>query len=412
MSQAPRRTIATIIVIGASLAVALSAISGASLARGITAPVKKAHPHGVHHPRGSKGHTHRIARHTAHTTTYIWPFFLDRLHGNVVAEANGRFSLLTTANDGKNWKSRRLPFSPTAMRFVTRSNAWAMSAGYPLLTSCRSRLCSQKVFRTDNGGTSWHTVFRLPLQALIIGYRFLTPSRAAVLSRACRPKCAISVWETGNGGKSWHRFLATTSTVIPIGRIGSSFAWGTSASFGVNWSGQSCSTTLYTSHNSARTWSRVLSRQGPLACSSATYFGSPNLGVIGLNSGLVRPAPLGSTCAPPAIFETVDGGHHWTGRHATGGCVITSIDFPKRQSGWVTYLDPTTGAVAATSDGGISWHASLPCFSGLGGTNLAVTGPREAWVTIPQPLSCSSKVLGLEHTTDGGRHWQGLSPHP
>jgi len=122
------------------------------------------------------------------------------------------------------------------------------------------------------------------------------------------------------------------------------------------------------------------------------------------------------------IWHTVDGGASWSDQASglTPDMQLSQLDFADRTHGWALAESQSSGlsAVLVTSDGGRHWRPAShtdPAASGL-----CVTGPSSAWLVatetggsqpaaglgalVPQYGGLAGIVL--QHTTDGGAHWQ------
>jgi photosystem II stability/assembly factor-like uncharacterized protein/tetratricopeptide (TPR) repeat protein len=112
-----------------------------------------------------------------------------------------------------------------------------------------------------------------------------------------------------------------------------------------------------------------------------------------------------------AIWHTTDGGQRWLPRQSGTNAPLYSIDMIDGERGWAVggivhpYLRHTTAVMLSTGDGGQTWtpfrHGQLPALK-----RVRLFDERRGWAFgDSSPLYPS----GVFTTTDGGRHWGGVS---
>jgi photosystem II stability/assembly factor-like uncharacterized protein len=336
---------------------------------------------------------------------YVSVSFPDRTHGFALASKGSSWFLLSTANNGRNWRSRRLsilPFGP--LQFVDKTHGWLLGryAG-----NC-SRHCSSYVFATVNGGRSWKKQTKLRRQNAG-EMEFVSDKKGWVLDSACRG-CSERVLQTSNGGRKWRPAGWKLTQVDAFAFLKRGFGWATV--YQVHKKKQT--TTLYLTTNWGKKWKRSLSVP---AYEVWPTFANRKVGQI-----LISKDGLCSLDGCILKLErTTNGGKRWRSQYQVHersngiGGFPEAVWFPDAVHGWMALnagAAPHGGGVAVTTNGGRTWKASAPlsCYRNLVPTSVAVTGPKQVWVAGGNLGTCARNQLGLAHTTDSGRHWKLMAP--
>jgi photosystem II stability/assembly factor-like uncharacterized protein len=270
--------------------------------------------------------------------------FIDAAHGWVLQEAaddRGARVVMATDDGGTTWRQlARLPYALDKLDFADAMHGWAAGDGTELLA-------------TADGGVSW-SVVREVAGELVRGIELVTPATGWVVSTA-------GVVRTDDGGVTWAD-VAPPCLNEPHGKRLLSFATAAEGLF-VCTSGGGAGLerkTLYATHDGGATWTEV-----PEAIGSAGY-----LNAIGdAENGIA----WYSTEQPGvALFVSHDSGANWAVAPRRGPAgearnlleagppivSITSAQFIDAAHGWlVAATDAASGpgTVLATSDGGETW---------------------------------------------------------
>jgi photosystem II stability/assembly factor-like uncharacterized protein len=352
--------------------------------------------------------------------------------GSQPATVEQQKELFTTADGGRHWRlssrtSRRsggLPWTGFAVALAFPS----ASVGY--LSADRAG-----VYRSSDGGRSWHTVLFTDDTYTVRDTSWLDANTGYVLLYGS------GLARTLDGGRHW-RQLYPAAPGLPQGPV--SFSSATQA-LGVGTRGLRGSPgAIVASNDGGRSWKelgvlpKAASQQ--LARSSASTLWAVATSPTYAN-GDVR------------IFRSVDRGRSWRLIKTLTGAHYASLSFPSSSIGFLAagggrlyrsgdggstwsplasrlsgvsglgFLTPQVGfalagppgtepVLMATRNGGASWQPAGPDLSDLRPISLTTLGPRDAWLTASVCASAPPCTGLLLHTGDAGRSWQSIRlPH-
>ncbi len=241
-------------------------------------------------------------------------------------------------------------------------------------------------------GFSTTTVKALPLNVAAVAFRSALDGWAVGSPSDCLGNapgmCPVAVATTTDGGTSWSVPSRPPLPVTTVGHPAKHMWWGLNAAGNGG--------TLFTSPN-GRTWTSVGKTPG-------TTFGDCGT----LNTSWVS-RRVGFLVAGALLFQTTDGGRHWTKMPAPPRDV-TGIWFGPSGRGYAVAGSCTLlgGSVYATTDGGRQWARVGPLPSRT--YTAAFTGPGLGYALQSRKTAEHPKAgVRLMRTTDGGRTWQAMA---
>ena len=314
------------------------------------------------------------------------------------ADANGQ--LLSSDHRGTNWQA----LGPWGLSsFVLDANhAWTVTAG-PGSTEqngSSSDVLHLVVSRTDDGGRTWTA-------ASVAGsypetfdqVRFLGPLTGYLLASAQRQSDGVgTVFRTVDGGATWH---VMSTLMWPGSTVGI-------ASDGTIWIGANAEAgpvahpLLMSSRDGGKTWSKAVlpgleGRTGgaDLYVPEPPVFWSPSEGVV----------EVADSAGPVRLYRSHDGGRTWTlaaerptggeGGGTEGGAFVSPTDWLLAEP------EGSSQVLVRSTNGGVSWITATTMSA-----NPAVTGILELqfW-DASNGIAVEGTTSALLITADGGATW-------
>lgn len=351
--------------------------------------------------------------------------FTDSGHGFIAGSrcspdsAHCAASIARTSDGGRTWQFYSAgDIRPDFLQFVSSRNGFL---GGFVPADCYTESCSYELLRTQNGGTSWQTVYR---GRQLRSEHFLSPEVGFALVPASTCPNALScgtVERSEDGGRSWAP-LPLPQGFNPVSldflspQLGWVSAWRCPAP------GSTCQGALLRTGDGGRDWTlkytpapTATRNGGPFDVSFATR----------LVGWLRTPIPNGCSMGGcwTALYRTEDGGASWREIQPAMDWRVVS-PHPEAPPGWQLSLDflsplagfipvnsgagPGTGGILRTRDGGVSWTLSRPLWSI---DSFSAVTAEDAWA-VGHINSRPGSFLA--HSTDGV-HWQEVHltcPHP
>jgi len=277
----------------------------------------------------------------------------------------------------------------SALAFPDAGNVWAVGDGGVILHS------------TDDGAT-WDSQ-SAPTSADLWSASFPDDQHGWVCGGSAAGTGGDVILGTTNGGTSW---LDQTPAGLKDSLTNASFV---SATHG--WVATAGGDILKTSDGGA-TWQTLKPSFAPLAAVS----GYLTVDFVDASHGW---AGVGNQ-----IWMTIDGGKSWMPQYfgLTSDMQVMKIDFVDGVRGWALAQSQNTGEsqVISTSDGGFAWRTVATGDSGVG--DIDATSASDVWLLdggYPDFAGPSYLFGGdggggvgqvnVQHSTDGGAHWQSSS---
>jgi photosystem II stability/assembly factor-like uncharacterized protein len=396
---------------------------------------------------GSPAEIKPLVRPAAATpVSYLSLSFPSRNQGFVAASRGSAFLLLSTSSDGRSWKHFKLGFGidipnvsegdpgagMRAIQFVSAAVGWI--AGYSLTQCLASQpqdqsTCPNALFVTHNGGKSWTQQIALGQPGNLDGFEFVNRTTGWAMTSQCRvakgqtaallvaatAQCGYQqvVQNTTDGGKRWSREKWKISNITGFHFRDARNGWAVTRPPSGS---SSCYSAVYVTANGGKKWKRVL--RLPSECQALTAFGDAKHGWV-LSADSTTCGTGG--CANTELRRTRDSGHSWTVEQGAGAApwqgtsgFPQELGFADPKHGWMTFRLGTSlqtqGGIAMTSNGGVSWTRSLPCYAIEPGA-AAATGSGGAWLAGSWVSYCSQpKGSGLFHSTNWGKTWRQIWP--
>ena len=291
-------------------------------------------------------------------------------------------------------------------------------------------LGAPKVWRTTDGGASWHQTAKLTGDALV--------SDVAFSSATDGWATGSFLWHTTNGGVTWHRVRSASPGFRGLDVLGADI-WdvGTGGALhstddGAHWTTTTRAPGVMVSFAAAAdgwvtdgsvyrhttdggaTWTRV-TPGAPRAVTSLS--GTRDRTVWGVAGRVIRSTDGGvqwryagrravaavsavsarqawAVGAKGVIVHTTDGGLHWTLQASPVSSYLGSVDFVDPSHGWAAGLN---GVVLRTIDGGRHWHYTREAKAGL------IT--QLSFADAAHGLALGRRSSGFLVTGTGGRTW-------
>ena len=265
----------------------------------------------------------------------------------------------------------------------------------------------EHVLRTVDGGTSWADVTPSQLAALVtptnVGNGASTPQVIFLGAERAWTAAAGKLVATDDGGASWRDVAALPPSCVPVQFVDPSHGWCNASFVG---QGMSSTVDLYRTVDGGRRWQHVQSvdlpnsaNKGelPYECGKSFRFTTPSVGWAGLSCG----GYVGQ------VYETTDGGAHWTARTISTPSSLAKAEvlmmppiFVGKLGAGVMSVNAGDTVMYYSDDGGRSWHTVVP------------PGGLQAWgVDLISPLQWRLvNAKSILSTSDGGRTWQSLTP--
>ena len=273
-----------------------------------------------------------------------------------------------TSDGGRTWSVARVPTDAAIhdVAFASPSVGFALDARGILR-------------RTDDGGTSWRSfpIAHSPRSSLVApraGVQLLVGPRG--------------IFRGTDGGADFHRLTGTVTgatlaslrlshAVVSAGRV---LAWGHSG--------------IVVSADAGRTWRRVHAPVAGRELQSVSFAG---------------PARVWAVSNRGRVYETVDGGRHWTPSGSVGGGARPlAVSFSSRLDGLIALGADRSGPLApasvlSTRDGGLTWEPQVIA-GAPGETDAIATSSADYDVGDygDSANSTSAVHLGFFATDDGG----------
>lgn len=325
--------------------------------------------------------------------------------------------VLASLNDGKTFS--RLFQSPYTLRGLSTHGATLVAVGGHGDAKALTPLATQVLYRSRDGGHSWHELYRARHQSHALSrIQWLGHGAGYVLTgmtpAGATPNGYAAAYYTHDSGRTWRLVLPGS----PYGGGIQSFVARSSGIWAI------AQGVLLHSVNDGNTWTAILPAAGA-AVQHAYFFGSGNTGVAAVNMGtgaylaewasgrwqlgprlpipwtapflFVSPT-MGYRAAGGHLFYTKNGGHSFAPiglPQATPGAGVEAMDFLSRQVGWIVVPSHSSGFASLyhTSNGGTSWTVvgQVPPTAQLSFLNArrGVYWTATTWAS----------------TTDGGRRW-------
>jgi photosystem II stability/assembly factor-like uncharacterized protein len=252
------------------------------------------------------------------------------------------------------------------IQFVDPAHGWLSAGDIPGRLGRYAML-----FRTADGGRSW---FHPPANCRVCAgtISFLDRQRGFALTGLVPRR---GLFKTVDGGRTWH-YVARAPFMGQIEFVNSHDGWGS------EWTGL-----LYRSTDGGRSWRRVAL---PGSVGLPRFFGVR--GVATVRAG-----------RRSFVAVTSNAGRTWTMHAMPATLAPQSLGFsavsPRELVSWAH------GAFWWTTDAGRTWVRTTPAIVPGSVWSVQFASRDDGWAIFGM-----KKGPVLVHTTDGGRHWQPLSP--
>ena len=313
-------------------------------------------------------------------------------------------TLRRSVDGGASWLTVTMPIA--ARPFVLDANhAWIASPG-PGSTDFTGNVTDvlrNVVDRTSDGGRTWT---RSTIQDSVPGttpaLAFSDSLHGYLLAAGLRGSFGEALFRTDDGGATWHLVPRSGPTT---GYLGSMFGLGPDGSLWAGTQGDAGPVerpVLDVSRDGGRTWvdARLPGLEGSLFATNTvlgppTFFGT---------SGVVAVMVETESGYRLDVFTTADTGRHWTATPSHVGATNGSQAFaPISARSWIT-AGPGADLLEVTADGGATWQARPAV--GLRGQPLEWLGFVDAdHGAAIVALGDSPAPNGLVVSSDGGQTW-------
>lgn len=218
------------------------------------------------------------------------------------------------------------------------------------------------------------------------------------------------IWRTADGGLSYQKALLGPGTITTVSVLGQADAWVATAC--PDGSPATCQPSLFHSSDGGRTWEAIAEVD-----LESISFVSP---ADGWAVGALYPPGLGAEDGK--LLRTTDAGRHWQAVAENvcpgGWWSPRAVSFADARHGWVgcrgvvgAGMGPR--AIAATADGGTTWHlvAATSPPGGLELGRISISGYLTGIAMRPSGVGLYWADRGVtEKTLDGGRTWTASQP--
>jgi len=321
-----------------------------------------------------------------------------------------RQTLLSLSTDGgRSWASITMPVAATPF-VLDPGHIWIASAGPGSSQEMGSStdVLHLVVDRTADGGRTWQ---RATVEGDFAGttpvLAFADAQHGYLLAAGLRFGNGSRVFRTNDGGVTWHEVLST------VEKLGSIFGLGPDGSLWAGTEGDAGPVerpVLDVSRDGGKTWvdARLPGLEGSRTAVN-TVVGPPAFfgddGAVGVTT------PGGDGCCALSTFVTADRGRTWSraGSSQAGVGSSPALAFVARGR-WIM-SGPRPDTMRVTDDGGATWRTMAA--TGLAGQPLA-------WLGFADPNAGAGLVYlgdtpapeGLVVTSDGGASWTRASIEP
>lgn len=345
--------------------------------------------------------------------------FVNARTGWVLAMRGTSAVVIRTSDAGQSWV-RIAHFSlssdaPPSMQFVDDRHGWITTISPSSCGGLKTPPCSTVLFRTVDGGRHWDRLAAPNANRGAVTFVDRLHGWLVHGQEPCKSVCLQSLNATVDGGVTWHQLRAAPHL------------WETSESW-VNrehgWVGggnpRSCISSISATADGGTTWTRQLALPGHCGTIEVHMLDDRRGWAIGGMDS--RHCSMGG-CDDYVLYQTVDGGQHWTAElppspnwstvsGAWGGFPGPPL-FVTTRYGWIPFgtgAGPGDGGIAITMDGGRTWRRVLRSYS-LTDSSIALINPHEGWISGSSRMcmtpSCRADLL---HTINGGKTWRDLHP--
>jgi photosystem II stability/assembly factor-like uncharacterized protein len=300
-------------------------------------------------------------------------------------------TVFATTDAGRTWRRLSLPVAtarPVEINLVNPAD------GFVAATTVSGSPAPTLLFATSDFGRHWQERAFPPSGGYVAAIQMFSAQRG-VFDFWQSPVLGLQplfLYTTDDGGGSW---VPIPQIHIPAGEV-KRWVWFSDAT-----TGWAFTSSLYMTHDAARTWARALLPAAP---------GNAQLGAVGAPASLLPPvflgdgaeglmsAPLG-TGGAELVYSTHDAGRTWEEPR------LVTAPGPT-----VVYVGPTVWlaygrhSVSISADAGLTWTAnlaSLPAGDALG--EIQLVDVQHLWATDPGSGGISPELL--LRSTDGGAHW-------
>lgn len=308
--------------------------------------------------------------------------------------------ILHTSNGGKNWQDVTPPYSarssgqlPPAFTFLDGTIAWVAVSGQQQPDGTIHTV----VFRTSNGGHNWQEAILPTSQLGASQVQFVDAQHGWVLSSfggGAAGSQAVDLFRSSDGGQTWN-IVARAPGAFPFHGIKSGMSWiSPTTGWVTGFIAIPNTALLYRTQDAGVSWQQqslpLPSLQGGITTQPPVFF-SATEGLLPVTFASAQGQNL-------VVYATHDGGNTWvssTMLSTTG----TIWDFLTMQQGWVVGANGTS--LYETSDGGLHWTTIIPSANFQSISQLDFVSMSEGWA-ISTPTGAEPALL---KTSDGGQSW-------
>lgn len=349
---------------------------------------------------------------SAAPTVHLGPIsFADTRHGWVAGEMGRQTIVLGTADGGARWSRYVAPAKFTQIQFLDARHGWAIGLSPvrcgedPASPPCRSIILS-----TSDGGRTW-TKNAMGAQCVEYAHLQMIDGQhgwaTQTLNFCASHRANSDVIATHDGGRSWHTVFRPPVQIESLHFGDRVHGWL------VGSRPPRCESEVYHTRDGGFSWRRDFQLHG--FCQASIDFVDASTGWLRATD--IRACSMAG-CRRSRLYHTVDGGVHWRleqparvawfgiggGPEGTPGELL----FVNRASGWLSFsANAVAGGVAVTHDGGRHWLRRLPTYTVPDGNAAPITAA-EGWITGCRANGNVCSVL--LHTKDGGQNWQVVFP--
>ena len=317
------------------------------------------------------------------------------------AERPARLLVTTTFGD------RFRDISPPTARATRVDDVWFLDRKHGWVVLWNVDTVHVTVFRTRDGGTSWHAASARSHSAnagAVDTVQFLSPRLGWLVTQEPTAPGA-TLLRTGDSGASWHA-VANLPEVAPVEFDTPRDAWQAGGPFAGR---------LLHSIDGGRHWQRVRVPIPPRERTATALYGAPAF----FATQILAPVTfVQAHTTELAVYRSRDGGHRWT-RLSTltpaGGeparCLPAplSVSFATISDWWVSAYPSHRPTAYRTTDAGRHWLASpIPAAHAVAACPLPQVQSataHAAWVVLQ-----TTHGPALYASVDAGRQWRPLHP--
>ena len=320
------------------------------------------------------------------------------------AAGSGTNRILRTADGGSHWDDAgplgAQPGNWTTF-FLDANNAWVASSLQP---GSDSPDFSVHVFRTTDGGQSWHNAGVVAAdQGWPASMAFVDPTHGWLLMNLgfAAGSQGVAFYGTVDGGTTWTK-LSEADTSGTAGHLPVSCSKGVPVflNSSTGWLPGACSAGggpfFYVTRDGGRSWRNVAialpAGWGNCMCEMTSLrFSDARNGVFVLTSYSSGGLP------ESVLYSTTDGGNSWRPGPSLPAQAY-EVYFIDHANGWT--LNAKSNSLLSTSDGGQHWSTAgtIPSTQGVMGFQFVTT--EIGWALASEP-----RGELIVKTSDGGRTW-------